>query len=243
MTNEIFPELPDSAMVLAAGYGLRLRPLTLSRPKPLVRVGGMTLIDRTLDRLAEAGIRRAVVNLHYRGDMLEAHLAQRTEPEIVFAREEVLLDTGGGVLNALEHFGGAPFLAVNSDMIWRDGFGSTLQRMGRAFDPETMDALLLLMPTVFAIGYRGAGDFTMAPDGRLTRKRRGRVAPFLFTGIQILKPDLFEGMEVEPFSLNRIYDLAAERGRLFGIRHEGDWVDVGTRPALELAEAFLKQVT
>ncbi|WP_417518480.1 nucleotidyltransferase family protein [Minwuia sp.] len=240
MSNTIYPELPDTAMTLAAGYGKRLRPLTLTRPKPLVRVGGKTLIDRTLNQLVEAGITRTVVNLHYRGDMLRTHLASRDAPEIVFSEEQTLLDTGGGVLHALGDLGDRPFLVTNSDMIWTNGATNTLARMGRAFDPDTMDVLLLMQATVSAIGYRGTGDFTMRPDGRLQRRVKGRVVPFLFTGIQILHPRVFQGMLIEPFSLNRVYDRAEEAGRLFGIRHDGDWMDVGNRAGLERAENLLK---
>lgn len=240
MTNETFPDLPDSAMVLAAGYGKRLRPLTLTTPKPLVPVAGRPLIDHALDRLKQAGIRRAVVNVHYLGYMIEAHLDGRTEPKIIISREEKLLDTGGGVLQALDHFGGQPFVVVNSDMIWRDAFNSSLERMGKGFDPERMDVLLLLQPVIHAVAYRGMGDFTMRPDGRLNRRRPGQVAPFLFTGIQLLHPRVFDGMEVEPFSLNRIYDRAIEAGRLFGVRHDGSWADVGHTAGLKAARGLLK---
>jgi MurNAc alpha-1-phosphate uridylyltransferase len=240
MTNAVHPELPDTAMVLAAGYGTRLRPLTITRPKPLIRVGGKTLIDWTLDRLAEAGVTRAVVNTHYKADMLQAHLAARDAPEIVISHEPDLLDTGGGVLNALGLLGDAPFLAVNSDMLWRDATSNALRRMGEAFDPERMDALLLLQPTIRALGYRGNGDFVMSPGGVLARRRPGRIAPFLFAGVQILTPHVFAGMQVEPFSLNRIFDGGIEAGRLYGIRHDGDWLDVGNREGLGLAEDFVK---
>lgn len=240
MTNSIFPELPDSAMVLAAGYGKRLRPLTLTRPKPLVPVNGRPLIDHALDRLVQAGINRAVVNVHYLGQMIEDHLTGRADLEIIISREAELLDTGGGVLQALEHFGGDPFVTVNSDMIWRDAFNSSLQRMGRAFNPERMDVLLLLQPVIHAVAYSGRGDFTMRPDGRLQRRRPDRVAPFLYTGIQILHPRIFDGMTVEPFSLNRIYDRAIEAGRLYGIRHDGSWADVGHPAGLKAARGLLK---
>lgn len=240
MTNEVFPDLPDSAMVLAAGYGKRLHPLTLTRPKPLVSVAGKALIDHALDRLVPAGIRRTVVNVHYLGDMIEQHLADRITPEIIISREPELLDTGGGVLKALDHFNGDPFLVVNSDMIWRDAFNSSLARLGRAFDPTAMDAILLLQPVIHAVAYRGMGDFSMQPDGRLHRRRPGRVSPFLFTGIQILHPRIFEGMLIEPFSLNRIYDRAIESGRLFGIRHDGSWADVGHPAGLKAARGLLK---
>lgn len=240
MTNAVFPELPDQAMVLAAGYGKRLGTMTRTRPKPLIRVAGRPVIDRTIDRLAAAGIERCVVNLHYKADMLEAHLARRESPALTFYREETLLETGGGVANALAEFGDSPFVAVNSDIIWRDFHRDSLGEMGRAWDDARMDVLLLMQPTVTAVAYRGQGDFTMAADGRL-RRRRGKVAPFLFAGVQILHPRIFEGLEPEPFSLNVVYDRAAEAGRLYGIRHEGDWVDIGTPYGLEMAETLLRQ--
>jgi MurNAc alpha-1-phosphate uridylyltransferase len=240
MTNKIFPDLPDSAMVLAAGYGKRLLPMTLTHPKPLIPVGGTALIDHALDHLIPVGVRRAIVNVHYLGEMIEEHLAGRTDPEIIFSREPELLDTGGGVLNALHHFDGQPFLAVNSDMIWRDAFNSSLGRMGKAFDADSMDVLLLLQPVIHAVAYRGMGDFSMRPDGRLQRRRPGRISPFLFTGIQIIHPRIFDRMEVEAFSLNRIYDRAIENGRLFGIRHDGSWADVGHPAGLKAARGLIK---
>jgi len=240
MTNTIHPDLPDSAMVLAAGYGKRMHPLTLTRPKPLVEVAGRALIDHALDRLVPAGITRAVVNLFYLGHMIETHLAGRDDLEIIFSHEDELLDTGGGVLQALDHFNGQPFLTVNSDMIWRDAFNSALERMGKAFDPEKMDALLLMHPVIHATSYRGMGDFGMRPDGRLVRRKQGRVAPFLYTGIQIIHPRLFEGMTVEPFSLNRVWDRAIADDRLYGIRHDGSWVDVGRPEGLKAARDVLK---
>lgn len=213
------PGLPRTAMVLAAGLGKRLRPHTLSRPKPLVNVAGRSLIDRTLDRLEAVGVTDVVVNLHYRADMLGAHLNRRGSPNITLSHEEVLLETGGGVLKALPQLGADPFLVVNSDMIWRDGLTDTLAMMGRHFDADRMDALLMMQPTIRALGYRGQGDFHMDPAGRLIRRKAPKVAPFLFSGVQILRPEVFDGMTVEPFSLNRIYDLAQEAGRLLSLIH------------------------
>jgi len=239
MTNTVHPELPDTAMVLAAGYGKRLQPLTLTCPKPMVPVAERPLIDHALERLTAAGITRVVVNTHYLPEQIEEHLAKRTDLEVVICREEELLDTGGGVLNALAHLGPGPVLVTNSDMIWENFGSSSLQRLGQAWKPEQMDALLLVQPVVNALGYLGAGDFRLSPGGRLTRRQPGRVTPFLFTGIQLLDPALFEGMTVEPFSLNRLYDRAAENDRLFGIRHDGVWVDVGHPEGLEAAERLL----
>jgi len=235
------PGLPRTAMVLAAGLGKRLRPHTLSRPKPLVNVAGRSLIDRTLDRLEAVGVTDVVVNLHYRADMLAAHLNRRGSPNITLSHEEVLLETGGGVLKALPQLGADPFLVVNSDMIWRDGLTDTLATMGRHFDADRMDALLMMQPTIRALGYRGQGDFHMDPAGRLIRRKAPKVAPFLFSGVQILRPEVFDGMTVEPFSLNRIYDLAQEARRLFGTRHDGDWLEVGTPAGLAMAERELRR--
>ncbi len=241
MTETERPGLPRTAMVLAAGLGKRLRPHTLSRPKPLVNVAGRSLIDRTLDRL-EAEIRAlAPRNLHYRAEMLAEHLTRRGSPNIVLSHEEELLETGGGVLKALPDLGADPFLVVNSDMIWRDGLTDTLAMMGRHFDPDRMDALLMMQPTIRALGYRGQGDFHMDPAGRLTRRKAPKVAPFLFSGVQILRPEVFDGMTIEPFSLNRIYDLAQQAGRLFGTRHDGDWLEVGTPAGLAMAERELRR--
>jgi MurNAc alpha-1-phosphate uridylyltransferase len=232
--------VPRTAMVLAAGLGTRLRPLTDERPKPLVEVGGVPLIDRTLDRLAEAGVARAVVNLHHKADLLRAHLAQRTRPAVDFSDERAqLLETGGGVAKALPLLGPEPFLVVNSDMIWRDWHGSSLHRLAEAWDDARMDALLLMQAVVFAIGYEGMGDFDMAADGRLTRRDQRMVSPFVFTGVQILHPRLFTGCPPGVFSLNRLYDRAQEAGRLFGLRHYGDWMDIGTHYGIAEAEKEL----
>jgi len=227
-------------MVLAAGLGLGMRPLTESRPKPLIEVAGKTLLDRTLDRLAEAGVERAVVNLHYLGDMIRRHLAPRRAPEVVFSDEsEALLETGGGIARALELLGPEPFLALNGDVVWLDGVRNTLELLGGRWDDQTTDALLLAQPTVGAVGYEGRGDYFMAPDGRLRRRRDVEMAPFLFAGIQILHPRLFDGAPAGGFSLNLLYDRAEDAGRLFGQRHEGLWAHVGSPQALAEAEALL----
>lgn len=235
--------IPDSAMVLAAGLGLRLRPLTQDRPKALVEVAGRALIDHALDRLAAAGCARAVVNLHYRGRQLRRHIegAGRSRPEVIFSDESGgLLDTGGGIRAALPLLGPAPFLAINCDSLWADGPRPALARLAEAWDAKTMDAFLLLAPTPAAIGYDGPGDFTMAPDGRLARRREQTVAPFVFTGVQMLDPRLFDGAPAEAFSLNRLYDRALAAGRLFGCVHDGAWMHVGTPQARVLAERCLQ---
>jgi len=238
--NPVFPHLPARAMVLSAGFGKRMLPLTLSRPKPMIPVLGRSLIDRTLDRLHQAGVQQVVVNTHYKADMLHRHLEGRTEPEIIISHEDELLDTGGGILNALPHFDGQPFISINSDVVWRDDVGSLMDAMGRRFDPDRLDLLLAMQPTMRAGGYRGIGDFDMDGNGRLSRRRRGRMAPFVFTGIQIVQPHIFDGMKVEPFSMNRLFDQAIESGRLFGLRHSGDWIDVGHPDGLRAAETYLR---
>lgn len=224
------------AMVLAAGLGRRMRPLTETRPKPLVELAGRTLLDRALDHLAETGIREVVVNTHYRGEMVAAHLSGR--PGITLSPEEILLDTGGGIANALPHLGAGPFIVVNSDTVWSDGQIPALRRLMDFWDESRMDALLLLHPTVACSGVSDSGDFQMEPDGRLRRRREGEVAAFVFTGVQILHPRLFEGAPDGPFSLNLLYDRAQEAERLFGLRHDGEWFHVGTPRELEATAAL-----
>lgn len=232
-------KIPD-AMVLAAGLGLRLRPLTLDRPKALVSVGGKSLIDHTLDRLIDAGVPRAVVNVHHKGNTLRQHLAGRRAPEIIISDETTgLLETGGGLKKALPHLRGAPILAVNCDIVWRDSTGNSIHDLLSRWDDASMDVLLLMHPTVGAIGYQGVGDFFMAPDGRLQRRPERFVAPFVFTGVQLIHPRVFADTPDGPFSLNVIYDRAAEADRLFGLRHYGAWMDVGTPAGLRDAEAGL----
>ncbi|MEA2979588.1 MAG: N-acetyl-alpha-D-muramate 1-phosphate uridylyltransferase, partial [Alphaproteobacteria bacterium] len=209
---------PRTAMVLAAGLGERMRPLTDRMPKPLVPVAGRPLIDHVLDRLAAAGVERAVVNVHYLADMIERHLMDRAlgraKPRIVISDErEKLLDTGGGVVKALGAIGSEPFIHVNSDTIWIDGVRPNLERLSGAFDPATMDAVLLLAPVSTSIGYGGRGDFTMAPDGRLTRRAERDVAPFVYAGAAILRPELFEDAPAGAFSLTKLFERAEANGR------------------------------
>jgi len=208
------PTAPRTAMVLAAGFGERMRPLTDHMPKPLVPVAGRPLIDHVLDRLAAAGIERAVVNVHYLADQIERHLKSRTAPTIVISDErDKLLDTGGGVVKALGAIGNEPFVHVNSDTIWIDGVKPNLEKLAEAFDPAQMDALLLLAPVSTSIGYAGRGDFTMAADGRLTRRSERDVAPFVYAGAAILRPELFKGAPDGAFSLTTLFDRAAAAGR------------------------------
>ncbi len=231
---------PNSAIVLAAGLGTRMRPYVGNVPKPLVRVGGKPLIDYAFDRLVEAGIERVVVNVHYLADTLERHLASRKEPQVVISDERgELLGTGGGIANALPKLGKGPFFLINSDTFWLDGIKPNLARLAKAFDSNTMDALLLLAPTTGSIGYSGRGDFAMAPDGRLRRRAEREVVPFVYAGAAILSPALFAGAPAGSFPLTLLFDRAADRERLFGLRLEGLWMHVGTPEAVSAAEAAL----
>jgi N-acetyl-alpha-D-muramate 1-phosphate uridylyltransferase len=229
---------PKSAMVLAAGLGLRLRPITDTVPKPLVPLGGRTLLDHALDRLEAAGVERAVVNAHYRSEMLTRHLAGRRTPAITLSVEDELLETGGGVLKALPLLDD-PFYVVNSDVFWLDGKTSALLRLAREFDAARLDALLLMQRTVTALGYEGPGDFIVDPLGAVRRRREREVAPHLFAGVQLLAKRLFAGQPPGKFSLNRLYDRAIAAGRLAAIVHDGEWYHIGTPAGLALAEARL----
>lgn len=224
-----------TGMVLAAGRGTRLAAIPDLPPKPLVAVGGKPLIDHAIDLLASAGVERVVVNTHHRAELIEAHLARRSAPEIAISREADLLDTGGGVKNALPLLGEEPFFVTNSDLIWEVGAERALERMAAAWDPERMDALLLLYPTVRTFGYAGQGDFLCDPAGRLTRRPEWAVAPFLYTGVQLIHPRVFEGTPGGAFSFNRIWDAVQEAERLYGIVHDGIWLDAGTPARLERA--------
>jgi len=231
---------PNSGIVLAAGLGTRMRPYVGDLPKPLVQVAGKPLIDYALDRLAEAGVERVVVNVHYLANTLERHLALRKAPRIVISDERgELLGTGGGIANALPKLGQGLFFLINSDTFWLDGIKPNLGRLARAFDGNAMDALLLLAPTTGSIGYSGRGDFAMQPDGRLQRRAEHEVVPFVYAGAAILSPALFAGAPAGPFPLTLLFDRAAERERLFGLRLEGLWMHVGTPEAVAAAEAAL----
>jgi len=218
-------------MVLAAGLGTRLRPVTETVPKPLVEVNGRALIDHAIDRLALAGVERVVVNTHYKAAMMAAHLARRDHPRIELSEEAELLDTGGGVARALPWLGEA-FFVVNSDVFWLDGKEFALLRLASAFDPASMDAVLLLQRRVTAIGYEGDGDFFLDPAGRPRRRREREVAPYLFAGIQLLHRRLFDELPGPIFSLVRLFDHAEAAGRLGAIVHDGEWYHVGTPEGL-----------
>jgi MurNAc alpha-1-phosphate uridylyltransferase len=205
-----------------------------------VPVAGRPLIDHVLDRLAAAGVERAVVNVHYLADLIESHLAGRTRPRIAISDErEKLLNTGGGVVKALGAIGSEPFIHVNSDTIWIDGVKPNLERLAEAFDPARMDALLLLAPVSTSIGYSGRGDFTMATDGRLKRRPERDVAPFVYAGAAILRPELFKDAPAGAFPLTALFNRAEESGRLHGLRLEGVWMHVGTPQAIAEAEAAI----
>jgi N-acetyl-alpha-D-muramate 1-phosphate uridylyltransferase len=231
---------PNRAIVLAAGLGTRMRPYNGHIPKPLVEIGGKPLIDYALDRLADAGVERAVVNVHHLADAVERHLAARRRPQIVVSDERgQLLGTGGGVAKALPQLGDEPFFLVNSDTVWLDGIKPNLTRLAEAFDPGVMDALLLLAPTTDSIGYNGRGDFAMLPDGRLRRRAENAVVPFVYAGAAVLSPTLFAGAPPGAFPLTALFDRADAATRLFGLRLEGVWMHVGTPEAVAAAEAAL----
>ena len=235
---------PQSAMVLAAGFGQRMRPLTETIPKPLVKVAGKALLDHVLDRLAQAGVARAIVNVHYLGDQIVSHVAARTAPKVVISDErDELLDTGGGVVKARPLLGDKPFFHINSDTIWIDGVQPNLSRLAEHFDAATMDALLLLASTTDSIGYNGRGDFTMAADGRLAWPGEREIAPFVFAGAAILSPRLFDSAPQGAFSLTRLFHKAIDQGRLHGLRLEGLWMHVGTPDAIGLAEQAIAEST
>ena len=232
---------PTTAMVLAAGLGTRMLHLTKDRPKPLIEVDGRALIDHMLDRLAEAGVEHAVVNLFHMADQLEKHLAGRTEPRITTVMEPERLETGGGVANALTLLGDEPFYVANSDALLLNGPHPILPRLAAGWDDEKMDGLLLLHSTVEAFGYEGYGDFCAEPDGLLTRRPESEVSPWLFTGVQILHPRLFKDLPEGPFSLNVLYDRAIADGRLYGVVHDGEWFHVGTPQGLAYAEEYMSE--
>lgn len=231
------------AMVLAAGLGTRMRPLTDKVPKPLIAVSGRPLLDHVLDRLAQAGVEEAVVNVHHHAGQIERHLAERAGPPRITISDErdALLETGGGVRRALPLLGSEPFLTINSDTIWAEGAQPNLKRLMEGFDPDTMDALLLVAPAALSVGYDGLGDFRMDPDGRLVRRVERQVVPFVFAGASIFKPTLFQDEPQERFSLNRIFDKALAAGRLYGLRLDGVWMHVGTPDAIALAEDALEK--
>ncbi len=232
----------ESALVLAAGLGKRMRPLTATRPKPLVRVDGKALIDHSLERIAAAGIGAVVVNAHYLADALEAHLATKKWPFTITISDEreQLLETGGGMVKAAPLLAGDPFLTVNSDNIWTDGPADTIRLLARQWDAARMDALLLLVRHASAVGHGGRGDFHMDARGLISRRKPGRVAPFVYTGIQLVSRRFLRDAPKGPFSTNILWDRAIAEGRLYGLAHQGQWFEVGTPDAIPLVEAALR---
>lgn len=229
----------DTAMVMAAGLGKRMRPLTASQPKPLVRVAGKPLIDHALDRLAEAGVAKAVVNMHYLADALEAHLKERKAPAVTLSDErEELLETGGGMIKAKSHLPD-PFFCLNADNIWLDGPRNAFHDLSRVWNPEAMDALLLVVPHSRAANFTGPGDFHMDSLGRLRRRQSGRIAPFIYTGIQLVSHRLLREAPEGKFSTNVLWTRAMEEGRLYGTSFTGEWFEVGTPEAIKPTELAL----
>ncbi|WP_332685983.1 nucleotidyltransferase family protein [Bosea sp. (in: a-proteobacteria)] len=226
------------AIVLAAGLGQRMRPITDTLPKPLVAIGGKTMLDHALDRLAEAGVEQAVVNVHHLPERIESHLAARLQPGIAISDERgLLLETGGGAKKALPLLGQEPFFSVNADSLWSENGVSNLAAMAAAWDPARMDLLLLLAEREGSVGFDGAGDFFRDGQGRLARRGAAANAPFVYAGVAILKPELFADTPEGSFSLNLLFDRAIAAGRLFGHELDGRWLHVGTPEAIPLAEA------
>ncbi|WP_420143290.1 nucleotidyltransferase family protein [Sphingobium sp.] len=231
----------DTAMLMAAGLGKRMRPLTATRPKPLVKVAGKPLMDHALDRLEAGGISKVVVNVHYLADTVEAHLKARKCPQdfIISDERAKLLETGGGLIKAKALLGDRPFFCANSDNLWGDGPQETLGLMQRLWNPDKMDALLLLVPLARATCHKGPGDFHMDATGRLSRRKAAHVAPFVFTGVQIMSPSLLVDPPSDVFSTNIFWNRAIEAGRLYGVSHQGLWFDVGTPQAIPVVESML----
>jgi MurNAc alpha-1-phosphate uridylyltransferase len=233
---------PKRAMVLAAGHGKRMRPLSATTPKPLISVAGKALLDHCLDELGACGIETAVVNVHYLADLVEAHLRRRQEPNIIVSDERaLLLDTGGGIARALPHLGEKPFLLRNSDSFWLEGVRPNLQWLTDGWDDDRMDALLLLAATVDSAGYAGRGDFNLDKDGRLSRRAERTVAPFVYAGAAILHPRLFADVPEGAFSLNLLFDRAIDEQRLFGVRLDGLWINVESPAAIAAAETAIAE--
>jgi MurNAc alpha-1-phosphate uridylyltransferase len=231
----------ETGMVLAAGLGTRLRPITDEKPKALVTVQGRTLVDRALDHLESVDVKRAVVNTHHKAEMVVRHLAGRKTPAITISHEPVLLDTGGGIANALPHLG-EPFFVVNGDAVWLNGRVPALMRLAEVFDPGRHDCALLMQETVPAVGYAGRGDFSLDQLGVPQRRGETEVVPFLFAGIQLLSHRLFAGEPVAPFSMNRLWDKAIAQGRIIALVHDGTWYDVGTVAGLAATESRLGEL-
>jgi N-acetyl-alpha-D-muramate 1-phosphate uridylyltransferase len=234
--------LPDKVMVFAAGLGTRMRPLTDDVPKPLIKVAGKALIDHTLDRCRSAGVATAIVNVHYKAKMIEAHLAARQAPRIILSDEsDRLLGQGGGIVKALPLLGERPFFIANTDAFWIEGPADNLRRLADAWNPDKMDILLLVAAAATSIGADASGDFHLTQDGQLKRRAEREIAPFIYTGFGIMKPGLFAGRAAEAFPLSPFFSAAADHDRLYGQRLDGVWFHVGTPDALAEAEQELQQ--
>jgi MurNAc alpha-1-phosphate uridylyltransferase len=231
------------AMIMAAGFGTRMRPLTNDRPKPLVEVRGRSLLDHALDRLVKAGVTMVVINLHYRAQQVKDHLARRKDLEIVYSMEEEILGTGGGVVKALPCFRGESFFVLNSDSVWVEGYVSPLAAMQSRWNPDIMDGLLLLASMTTAMGYDGRGDFLLDTTGHIARVPERTSSPFAYPGVQIVHPRLFADAPEGAFSTNVMWDRAIAKGRLYGIRLEGVWIHVGDPGAHDDAEAYLARLS
>ena len=233
---------PKTAMILAAGLGKRMRPLTHKTPKPLLTVSGRTLLDYELDHLAKAGIEKIIINIHHLANQILNHVESCTDANIIISDEsDELLETGGGVAKALSHIGDAPFFVLNGDILWLDGPTAALSRLVRCWNEREMDGLLLLNSTVEAYGYSGVGDFLVDSDGKLSIRPEQQVSPYVFTGVQLLHPRLFKNGHHSAFSLNYLYDRSIAEERLFGIIHDGDWFHIGTEDGLNQAEVYFEQ--
>ncbi len=230
----------ETAMILAAGFGTRMRPITEHTPKPLIPLAGRALIDHGIDRLVAAGVKRIVVNTHYKAPMMAAHLAERRDVEIVLSHETTLLDTGGGVKHALKHLGEV-FYVINADVFWLNARTPALLRLAQAWNPDRLDALMLVQRTTSAIGYEGMGDFLVDPLGQVRRRHEREVVPHLFAGIEILSRRFFEGSADGAFSLNPLWNAAIEAGRLEALIHDGEWFHVGTPAGLAASEDRLSE--
>jgi len=241
---EVEADVPHTAMIMAAGLGKRMRPLTATKPKPLIEVNGKALLDHVLDRLRNAGVKKVVVNVHYLADALEAHLTSRPHGlEVVISDErKLLMETGGGLVKAAPLIDSDPFLALNSDNLWIDGPADTIKLLASQWENAKMDALLLLVPQARALNHRGMGDFHMDRTGRIRRRERSHVAPFVFTGIQMVSKRLLRDAPEGPFSTNVLWDRAIEEGRALGAVHQGLWFDVGTPQSIPMTEAALENV-
>jgi N-acetyl-alpha-D-muramate 1-phosphate uridylyltransferase len=234
--------MPDKAMVFAAGLGTRMRPLTETVPKPLIKVGGRPMIDHLLDRFAQAGVGTAIVNVHHLADQIETHLNDRTAPHVVISDErDLLLDQGGAIKKVLPLLGKAPFFLCNTDAFWVEGAKPNLERLADAWNPDEMDILLLVAATATSSGIDWPGDFTMDGFGRLTKREERRVAPFVYTGVGIIKPEIFADAPDGPVRLLPYFLKAAEKGRLYGLRLDGIWLHVGTPPAIADAERLIER--